>query len=274
MRVAHIAQWLRVAASHPEGRVCALRYATGIFVCQVGWVALAVIAEGGWWLAGAVPFTVGELAVPAWAEREQRTAWHPRHIGERYGLFTIIVLGESVLAATIALQVALDAGGPVTELAFIAVGGMLVVSSMWWVYFDLPIEVVLTRARETFVRHEGIESFVWGYGHFVVFASAAATGVGLAVAVDQTSDESRLTDLEAGLTLTVPVAVYLLAVWGLHRRDKAPGPLRTYGAPVASVLVLAASWTPKPPLVVGAVLAALVAVAVLSRRPVAQPAAP
>ena len=40
-------------------------------------------------------------AVPVWAERAgRRRRWHPDHIAERYGLFTIIVLGESILAAT------------------------------------------------------------------------------------------------------------------------------------------------------------------------------
>ena len=39
--------------------------------------------------------------MPMWAESAERTSWHPGHIAERYGLFTIIVLGESVLAATV-----------------------------------------------------------------------------------------------------------------------------------------------------------------------------
>ena len=40
---------------------------------------------------------VAELAVPIWGERAAGTTWHPGHIAERYGLFTLIVLGESVL---------------------------------------------------------------------------------------------------------------------------------------------------------------------------------
>ena len=68
------------------------------------------------------------------------TAWHPRHIAERYGLFTIIVLGESVLSATVAVQAALDAGGPFSDLVTTAIGGLLIVSSMWWIYFDQPVE--------------------------------------------------------------------------------------------------------------------------------------
>ena len=49
-----------------------------------------------------------ELAVPVWAERAAPTTWHPHHIAERYGLFTIIVLGESILAASVGLRDALD----------------------------------------------------------------------------------------------------------------------------------------------------------------------
>ena len=63
----------------------------------------------------------------------------------------------------------------------------------------------------------------------------------------------------------MPVAVYLLSVWVLHYRAKPPGPLRTYGAPAAAALVLAASWMPRPALVTGLVLAALVALAVVSQ---------
>ena len=39
------------------------------------------------------------LSVPMWAERPSPTTWHPHHITERYGLLTLIVLGESILSA-------------------------------------------------------------------------------------------------------------------------------------------------------------------------------
>ncbi|WP_245154142.1 low temperature requirement protein A [Rhodococcus sp. 1R11] len=29
-----------------------------------------------------------------WAERHRRPPWHPEHITERFGLFTLIVLGR------------------------------------------------------------------------------------------------------------------------------------------------------------------------------------
>ncbi len=264
MRTAMVALWLRAAASHPEGRTCALRYAAGIGLLQVAWVArLALPDEIG------VPvffvLAAAELAVPLWAEAAGRTSWHPHHIAERYGLFTIIVLGETLLAATVGVQAALDDATRFRDLATVVVGGLLIVFSMWWMYFDMPADLLIERARRTFAeRLTG--AFSWGYGHYVVFASAAAAGAGLAVAVDQATHHSELTDLQAGFALTLPVAVYLTAVWALHRRFKRPGWQRTIAVPVAAVLIAASGATPEPVLVAGLLLAVLVGLGVAANR--------
>ena len=77
---------------------------------------------------------------------------------------------------------------------------------MWWIYFDLPTEQLVERARRDFdLGRRG--AFMWGYGHYFVFAAAAAVGAGLAVAVDQATGHSDLTDSQAGLAVTVPVSV-------------------------------------------------------------------
>ncbi len=268
MRLAMVGLWLRAAASHPEGRACARRYAAGIAVLQVGWVARLALPDGL-----AVPtflvLVAGELAVPLWAEARGRTAWHPHHIAERYGLFTIIVLGEAILAASIGVQAALDDHAPFGDIATVVVGGLLIVFSMWWVYFDMPAEQLVDRARQaSSERLSG--AFAWGYGHYLVFAGAAAVGAGLAAAVDQATHHSLLTDLETGFAVTVPVAVYLVTVWALHVRSKRPGWHRRFAVPVAVVLILGASATPEPVLVTGLLLATLVALSVAINRP--QPA--
>src|SRR5947207_8271597 len=129
MRMAVVGQWLRAAASHPDGRPCALRYAAGITLAQLGWVARLALPD----TAGSVMFLVlvaVELAVPFWAESAARTPWHPGHIAERMGLFTLIVLGESVLSATVGVQQALDSTAHFADLAPVVVGGVLVVFAM------------------------------------------------------------------------------------------------------------------------------------------------
>jgi low temperature requirement protein LtrA len=132
---------------------------------------------------------------------------------------------------------------------------------MWWLYFEMPTEETVARIRSQFTeRLSG--GFVFGYGHYVVLASAAAVGAGLAVAVDQATHHSGLGATQAGFALTVPVAVFIVAVWLLHYNDKTPGLLRAFAVPSAAVLVLASTFTPEPVLATGVALAALIAAGV------------
>lgn len=129
MRVAAVGQWLRAAIENPDGRQTAFRYAAAIAIVQLGWVArLLLPTDGGVW--GFVVLVLAEISIPIFAERTGTTNWHPQHIAERYGLFTIILLGESVSAATIAavgtaLEVAVDAGN--SELSSLVVGYALAI---------------------------------------------------------------------------------------------------------------------------------------------------
>jgi low temperature requirement protein LtrA len=130
MRLAMVAQWLRAARSDPERRGCALRFAGGIALVQLGWVVRLAL-PGGWGLLGFAVLAVAELAVPVWAERAGPTTWHPGHLAERYGLFTLIVLGEVVLAATSTIQEGLSEGEHVGALLGLAGAGLVIVFSMW-----------------------------------------------------------------------------------------------------------------------------------------------
>ena len=149
MRLALVAQWLRAAASDPAHRTTARRYAIGITVLQVAWVTMLFVP--GLWGPGFLTCAALELAVPVWAERAASTTWHPHHIAERYGLLTLIVLGESILAATVAVQSALASGDALAALAPVIAGGLLIVYAMWWVYFDRPVHDLLTSLRQAIV---------------------------------------------------------------------------------------------------------------------------
>jgi len=173
---------------------------------QVFWVArLAFPDSSPWWF---LVIALADLSVPLWAERTGTTAWHPHHIAERYGLFTIIVLGESVLASTVGVQDALDGGGLSTDLIVIALSGLTLLFVLWWLYFAEPAGDGLTRRRNL--------SFVWGYGHYLIFASLAAVGAGLEVAVETAGHHTEVTDQEVSFAVAVPVAVFLVMLWAVH----------------------------------------------------------
>jgi low temperature requirement protein LtrA len=266
MRLGLVFQWLRAAWSDPPRRVSDLRYALGVTVVQAGWVVRLSLPSR----AGAVGFgllVILELVVPVWAESPARTTWHPGHMAERYGLFTIIVLGESVLAATVGTQRALDAHTPVHDLATTVVGGLLIVFSLFWIYFDAPVEEITAGIRDAFSEQIS-GAFRWGYGHYFIFASAAATGAGLAVDVDRAAHESHVSQLSAGLAITVPVAVFLMSSWVVHRPGPSARALVRFGPPSVAAGVLVVSFVPEPVLLTGLLVAGLVAGSITIRRPV------
>jgi low temperature requirement protein LtrA len=264
MRVGLVFLWLRAARDDPPRRQTDARYAVGISACMVGWGLLLLLPDRIRF-AGIVVMVVAELLVPVWAERSTPTSWHPHHIAERFGLFTLIVLGESVAAATIAIQGAADAGGALGDLVDVAAGGVLVVFAMWWMYFAQPVGPVVERARASLDQSVRRQAFLWGYGHYVVFASAAAVGAGLAVAADQATGHADITARGATACVAVPAALYVLSVWAIHVTAKPVGPVRAV-APCAAVLVVLVAVAGLTVVAVGLVLVALVVVSELAIR--------
>ena len=254
MRLALVTQWMRVASADPPRRITARRFAVGVAACQVGWVA-ALLLPGDWWVAAFAVLAPAEMLVPAWAESASKTTWHAGHISERYGLFMIIVLGESVLAASIAIRSATEGDGDIGELVPIIVGGLLALFSMWWIYFDRPEERLLASER-------GV--FVWSYVHLYVLASVAAFGTGLAVSIDGAAGHSELGQTATGLAVGTPVVIYLLSLYAIYIR-RGDSSLRRFGIPVTAALILLTPFTGQPVLLTGLLLTALVVVKEVER---------
>jgi low temperature requirement protein LtrA len=253
MRLALVVLWLRASRADPRCRRTARRYALGVFLVQLAWVAL-LAAPPRMMLVGFWALVAGELLVPAWAERAAGTTWHPHHIAERYGLFTLITLGESILAASLALRSATGSGAGVLGLLPIIVGGLLIVFSMWWLYFDHHGHEVLTSLRA---------AFLWGYGHYFVLAAAAGVGAGIAVALDHAARRASISDGAAGAAVAVPVAIYLACLWLLHARSEQSVAARVV-APLVIAGVLSTPFTDQPVLATGLLMAALTAFKILS----------
>ncbi|WP_219470378.1 low temperature requirement protein A [Nonomuraea rhizosphaerae] len=240
MRVGLVSLWLRAALAHPDGRATALRYAIGLTITQVLWVSRLALPDGGpMWVFFVLAAL--DLAVPPIAERTGSTAWHPHHIAERYGLFTIILLGESVLAATIAVRDAV-AQGVSPGLVVIAFSGLVILFALWWIYFTEPAGAGLEERRNM--------SYFWGYGHYLIFAGLAAVGAGLEVAVMSAGSagghaagagEAHMGAAVAVAAVGIPVAVVLVMLWVLHAPLTSRTVVRPEAIGLAAALVLGAA---------------------------------
>jgi low temperature requirement protein LtrA len=209
MRIALVSQWLRVARSVPQYRDTALRFAISIAAVQLLWIVrLGLPAPIS--IVALVAGVVVELLIPVWAERRHMTPWHPGHIAERYGLFTIIVLGESVLASTAAILAARSETGTSLDLIVVAVAGLVLIFACWWLYF-LDSDAPRLDARRDL-------GFIWGYGHYFVFASLAAVGAGIEVTVEAISHEVAASPVLIGYSVAVPLAIFLIVRYALYVR--------------------------------------------------------
>lgn len=256
MRLAMVTQWLRASRAPGGRRRTALRYAGGIALVQVLWVGVLFLPSSLTTVAFVV-LVVAELAVPVFSERAGQTPWHPHHITERYGLFTLIVLGESLLASANAIIGALhdtDAVGPLVGIAALT---LVVTAALWWIYF--------WPAHHTAIGGFGA-SLLYGYGHYVIFASAAALSAGIELEIDVLTGHSEIMPPAASFAYTVPIAVFMVGIWTVairRHRDRIVDAAVLGGA----ALVLIDPLIPVPVALTAVILVGVVAVLVW-RRPI------
>jgi low temperature requirement protein LtrA len=238
MRIAMIALWLRAAREDPAHAPVTRAYAAGLAVIQLLWIAL-VFVPAPWVFIGFVVLVIGEVSLPPLAESREvdaetsptgGTTWHAEHIAERYGLLTLIVLGEVILGITGAFGPALSERGFSIPLLLLGIGGLLVVVGIWWIYFLAGDDEGLTSLRV---------ALTWGYGHYVVFAGIAAVGAGLEVAVDAEEHVSHVSATTAGFSVAIPIALVLIVLTVLRRLTWASGSLAVGYVAFAVVGVLA-----------------------------------
>ena len=177
----------------------------------------------------------------------------PVHWSERYGLFVILVIGESIVAIGAGAS-----GLPIsTSLLVGAVLGIVVSLFLWWLYFD----VVSRAAEQVFARMSGqarvtlaVEAYT--YLHFPLVAGVVLTALGVEEVLAHVGETEQLGGF-AALALHGGLALYLLGHVAFKRRLHG-----TVSAPrlaTAAVLALAAPLSAElPPLAALALVVAIV----------------
>jgi low temperature requirement protein LtrA len=202
VRLVLLALYARAIRFVPRARPLAVLYFRAFSFGTLLWlVSVLVPPPGRYWL-WAVALVV-EMTVPffAWG-RLPGAAVDPRHLPERFGLFTIIVLGESVLSVVLGVA---DTTWEI-ESGLAAAGGFLVAAALWWIYFDFLDESVVRRGR--------IEGLVFTYAHFPVLIGIATVGVGVKLEILAAAGEERYQD--TGWILCAGVALCMVGLAAIH----------------------------------------------------------
>lgn len=187
----------------PAARGLIRNYAAIYFVQALLWGGSLTLPDPTRWLLWSAALAL-DLATP-WlvARYTHELPPHPEHLPERFGLFTIILLGEGI-ASTVH---ALDHGPALTANAlFSALGSALLTFMIWIGYFERSRG---QRERAVMDRRAGRDLRLWAYAHVPLYLGVAALAAGTvhAAAQDVLSRSAQwiyiggITSVMLGLTL-------------------------------------------------------------------------
>ena len=156
--------------------------------------------QGALWVAALVLDMGGPLFIDS-------EGWRlvPHHFAERHGLIVLIALGESVVAIGAGAEHIVDA-----SIATAAVVGIVVVSALWWMYFDVVALVAarrLVNAAPGKERNE-IARDSFSYLHLPMVAGIVLLALGIKKTLAHTGHELEVVPAFA---LLAGSATYLLA---------------------------------------------------------------
>ena len=195
-----ICQYLHAGYHVPQARPLTNWYAIGFTGSIIFWLASVFIPLPWRFLFWGLGL-IFDFATPLTAG--QRVAKVPpdmSHTTERIGLFTIIVLGESIVAVV----------GGVAEREWTPVGiaiallGLSIAFSFWWMYFDTVDESPLHAMRKGKMKI----ALTWLYSHLPLAIGLTATGVGVEKMIhglqhDSASGEKILFCLAVALCMAI-----------------------------------------------------------------------
>lgn len=204
-RTVLVCQYLHAGYHVPEARSLANWYAIGFSSSIIFWL-ISVFLPTPWrfvcWGLGLII----DFATPLSAGKQvARIPPDMAHTTERIGLFTIIVLGESIVA--VVGGVSAQQWSPLSVA--IALLGLAIAFSFWWMYFDTVDHSPLQAMKQGRMKI----ALTWLYSHLPLAIGLTATGVGVEKMIHGLTHDSASSEK---LLFCLAVALCLLILARIH----------------------------------------------------------
>ena len=173
IRAILVIEYLRTRRHVPAARQLTTRYSIGFSIAAGIWFVSAFLpppVRFVLWMVGLVV----DIGTPLLFARQLSVQFapHTHHLPERFGSFTIIVLGISILGVVDGI-----AAHNWTAYSMVSAGlGLGIAFSLWWVYFDTVDGSEIRALRE----NKQIRIYItWLYIHFPLIIGFTALGVSI-----------------------------------------------------------------------------------------------
>jgi low temperature requirement protein LtrA len=213
-----VAEYVRAGRHIPAVRPLTNRYVRGFGTAATLWTVSALVPlPWRFWLWGvalvvdfAAPLTAGQLHVTF--------PPHLSHLPERFGLFTIIVIGEAVASVVFGI----GKTGVTFVSATAGIMGLLISFALWWGYFE-GAKGAMTRRLQA---RKHVKSYqLWLYAHLPLLMGITAVAVGIKKVISLQPAESLhaaegwLLCSSVGVTILALSAIFVASL--LEQEDQA-----------------------------------------------------
>lgn len=162
------------------------------------------------------------------------------HFPERLGLFTIIVLGEALLAVAFGTDIATATRVVYMGPLLAGCAGFAIAVAAWWLYFNRFDESIIDRALqvrdETWLeaRQRGL---AYVFSHYFVHVGIVAAGIGIEVAMEAEHAHHAIS-FPGLVVLCGGIAAFLLGTGICHRMIDSRIDNQVFGARMAAVVAI------------------------------------
>ena len=230
------------------------------------WIAGGIIDDARWplWLIALGVDLAGPLVrfwLPGWGSTPHRL-WEidGNHFAERFELFVIIALGESiVLTGVTASNAGLSASVTVAlGLAFVSS------TALWWLYFSGTARILVDRISGSRVDEVGaLGRDVFTYLHLPIIAGIVLMAVGDELVI---AHPNEALEMSGALTMLCGPALYLVGLVGCLIRVGHEMPWPTVGTVVILLAAVPLATMVNGMVTLGFVVVVLVALAIVDER--------
>jgi low temperature requirement protein LtrA len=157
----------------PGARAVARESAIGLLITAAVWLVSALIPTPARYVVWAAAVAI-EIAIAVRGHRHTRMLPpHPDHLPERFGLFTLILLGESIVSLMKGIQGQPDWSVAAASSAVLGIG---LVFTIWHAYFECAHAAAERHLRSA----EDVRRFaVWHEAHIPLYLGLILTAIGI-----------------------------------------------------------------------------------------------
>ena len=172
MRLVLVGQYVRASAIPPARRL-SREYAIGFGIAASCWLVSSLTPAPARYVCWAIALAVDLGTALITARHTRQLPPHAEHLPERFGLFTLILLGESIVAIMKGIQAQPNWTPSAAGAAFLGIG---VIFTCWWAYFEWAGAAGTRRIR---TARDARQFEVWNYAHLPLYLGLALTAVGV-----------------------------------------------------------------------------------------------